>query len=232
MAAVAADRRLDPPAPRARPASNEREVLALERAPPNEALQPAECLLAPRHHEQTRRVAVEAVDDARALRRPAGRTAAAQRPRERSPRAAGPGMDDDTRWLVDDQQVLVLPGDARARQARAPPAGSGCGLEAARHESPPRRPGGGSSAGRPVDEHRSAATEPLGGRARAHRGLLREEPVEPQARGRLRYAERDQERSVEAPCRRRGLRSPASIVPSSSTTPTTMQTSARLKAGQ
>ena len=41
-----------------------------------------------------------------------------------------------------------------------------------------------------------------------------------------------QGRSVEAPCRRLGPRSPDSIVPSRRTTPLTMQRSARLKAGQ
>ena len=144
----------------------------------------------------------------------------------------GPGMDDDTGRLVDDQQVLVLPGDAQVRRLGLV-ARLGRGLGAARSESPRRRPGGGSSAGRlrrraPL-RRRRAARRPRGS---PRRRLLGEIPVESQARGRLRYAQRDQERSVEAPCRRRGLRSPASIVPSSSTTPTTMQTSARLNAGQ
>ena len=83
-----------------------------------------------------------------------------------------------------------------------------------------------------VDEHVSSGDEPLRRGAGAHGGLLGEEPIQPQPRGRLGYAKRDQERSVDAPCRRRGLRSPASIVPTRRTTPTTMQTSARLKAGQ
>ena len=176
------------PRPRARPAADEREVLALERAPADEALQLAVCLLAARDHEQTRRIAVEAVDDARPLAigrlsAPSAQSAAASVPL----RLPAPGMDDDARRLVDDEQVLVLPGE-RAPQALAPPRGSD-GHRWARNESPRRRRGGGSSAGRsrrPV--HRRRRSSRSASRARADGGLLREEPVEPQPCGGLRYA--------------------------------------------
>ena len=64
-----------------------------------------------------------------------------------------------------------------------------------------------------VNEHLSSGDEPLRGGAGTDRRLLGEEAIQPQPRGDLGYAKRDQGRSVDAPCRRRGLRSPASIVP-------------------
>jgi hypothetical protein len=228
---VAADGRLDSPATRTRPAPDERKVLAFERAPPDEALQAGEGILAAGDDEQARRIPVEAVDDARSLGRAAGCAPSAERPGERPPRMTCPGMDYDSGGLLDDEQVLVLPGDVQARRL-------GFRLRLGRSfrwlepnlltagEAVALRPGN------PVYKHFPFGDEPLRGGAGTHGGLLREEPIQPQPCGGLRYAEGNQERSVDAPCRRRGLRSPASIVPTRSTTPTTMHPSAMLKAGQ
>src|SRR4051812_48381841 len=60
----AADRRLDPPGPGARPAADERLVATLEGVLAHELLQLRVCLLAARDREQAGRVAVEPVDDA------------------------------------------------------------------------------------------------------------------------------------------------------------------------
>ena len=230
--AVAADRRLDSPTARARTAAHEREVLALERPAPDEALQAAERLLAPRDDEQARRVAVEPVHDARALLRPARRAAAAQCSRERA-RACARLRDGRRRRPACRRRAGARPPRRCARPGRLGLVGRlGLGLQAARREPPPRPPGGGSSAAPspststapPAMSRSAAAREPTS-------SCSDRIAVEPQARGRLRYVKRDQERNVEAPWRRRGLRSPASIVPSSNTTPTMMQTSAMLKAG-
>src|SRR5690242_910966 len=65
LAAVAADRRFDPPGPRARAAADERLVATLELAPPDELLQLLVGLLAAGDDQKAGRVAVEAVDDPR-----------------------------------------------------------------------------------------------------------------------------------------------------------------------
>src|SRR5215212_2720431 len=63
VAAVAADRRVDRAATRARPALHERDVLTLELAPPDELDEALERLVALRHDEQPRGAAIEAVHD-------------------------------------------------------------------------------------------------------------------------------------------------------------------------
>ena len=65
VVAVAADRRLDTPGPRARPAAHEREVRALEPALADELREPLVRLVGARDDHQPGRVAVEPVDDAR-----------------------------------------------------------------------------------------------------------------------------------------------------------------------
>ena len=136
--------------------------------------------------------------DARALGGPARCAPSAQRTGERPLRTTCPGMDDDAGGLVDDEQMLVLPGDREAcRLGFRLRLGRSCRwLEAhllAAGEPVALRPSDS------VDEHGSPGDEPFRRRTRAHGGLLREEPVQPQPRGRLGYAERDQERSVDAP---------------------------------
>ena len=82
IAAVAADRRLDPPRRRLRRAPHERRVGALELARADQLLQQLVRLLRAGDDEQAGRVAVEPVDDARAGRR---------RPRPRLRARAAPG---------------------------------------------------------------------------------------------------------------------------------------------
>ena len=77
--------------------------------------------LAARDDQEPRGVLVEPVHDAgaRQLREP--RVVREQRVLQRVVRIAGAGMHDEARRLVDDQDVLVLPGDRRARcPARRP----------------------------------------------------------------------------------------------------------------
>jgi len=109
---VTAERRLDPAASRARPAADERQVAAVEQSLADEILKPAVGLLGPGDDKESRRVAVEAVDDARPLRDvPPGDPSREERLHERPARVARRGMDDDPGRLVDDEQVLVLVGD-------------------------------------------------------------------------------------------------------------------------
>src|SRR6266545_7579604 len=63
LAAIAADRRLDPAAAGPRPADDERAVVALELAALHELLQAAMSFLRPRDDHQARGVAVEPVHD-------------------------------------------------------------------------------------------------------------------------------------------------------------------------
>ena len=113
LGAVAADRGLDRAAQGARPAAHERQIGALELVAADEPLQASVRFLRARDDEQARRVAVEAVDDARPLRVAAGGAVLQQAVHERPARVAGRRVDDDARRLVDDEQVLVLPGDAQ-----------------------------------------------------------------------------------------------------------------------
>ena len=65
---IAADRRLDPPGQARGAAVHEREVLALDLATAQHPLQRLQRLAVARHDEQARRLAVEAVHPARAVR--------------------------------------------------------------------------------------------------------------------------------------------------------------------
>ena len=67
VAAVAADRRLDPAGARSRPAADEGQVGPLELAALDQLLQPLVRLLRAGDDEQARGVAVEPVDDPRSL---------------------------------------------------------------------------------------------------------------------------------------------------------------------
>ena len=173
VVAVAADRRLDPAGTRCRDAADERGVGALERAFPDEVGEAAVRLLGARDDHQARRVAVEAVDDPGPARLSAG-DGAGEQVDERSARPARARMDDEAGRLVDDGEVLVLPGDRRQRACRLRLRGGllGCGkLDALAAFEPVAlraRP--------PVDE-RPVVDRPRGGRPRAEVGG--EEEVEP-----------------------------------------------------
>src|SRR5579884_3087859 len=112
IVAVAADRRFDRPATRARAADDEREVLPFERTPADERLQAPVRLRRPRDDEQTRGVAIEPVHDSR----PLGLLAARRVVRdeavdERAARVPGRRVHDEAGGLVDDEEVLVLVGN-------------------------------------------------------------------------------------------------------------------------
>src|SRR6185437_12274940 len=216
LAAVAADRRLDPARPRARPAADERLVAALERTLPDELLQPLERLVRAGHHEQAGRVAVEPVDDARTLLVLAAAREPDEPVHERPARVAGRRVDDDAGRLVDDEHVLVLVRDPERhvlvlqRRRRL------------RHGQLDLLPAFEPVAlGAPfaVDDHAALVQQPLGCRAGPNLGQGSEEAVEPLTGGLVRDCELQRV-------------SPSSSVTKRIATPTTMKLSARLKAGQ
>src|SRR4051794_27217569 len=224
VAAVAADRRLDPSRPRARASVHERDVRPLERAVTHELLQPCMCFLRARDHHQPRRVAVEPVHDPGPLR-VAPRDLPGQRMDKRPLRMAVTRVHDEARRLVDDEQMLVLPGDCGLR--RRCDLGDGgrrrhLDLLAAREPVALR-------ARDPVYE-RPRFDGPLRGRARAKaRG---EEPVQALA-GRFGRHLQLVHRAATSSVRRggRGERSAATSAVRRIATPTTMKLSARLNAG-
>ncbi len=84
IAAVPADRRVDPPASRARAPAHEREVAALDLARPDRRLERRVRVLRARDDEEARGVAVEPVDDPRPLRIVAARRAEREELRRRA----------------------------------------------------------------------------------------------------------------------------------------------------
>src|SRR5919106_2653514 len=195
VAAVAPDGGLDPPALRERAPADEREVLARQVARTDEPLQATVGLLRARDDEEPRRVAVEAMDDAR----PLGDVPARDRVREQAvheraaavPRA---WVDDEPGGLVDDEQVLVLVGNPELELLRLEPAlGALCELNPdalAADEPVALRPR------RAVHQHLALAHEPLRLAARVDFLEAGEKAVEALAGRRRRHGE------VEATTRR------------------------------
>src|SRR5439155_13943331 len=106
------DRGVDRAAARPGPTDDERPVAPFELPPSHERLQPPIDLVGARHDHQTGGVAVETVDGPRALPLvTAGHVVRQQTVHEGSAAVTRSGMNDDSRGLVDDQQVLVLVGD-------------------------------------------------------------------------------------------------------------------------
>ena len=120
IAAVAADRRLDPPRRRLRLAPHERRVGALELARANQLLEQLVRLLRAGDDEQAGRVAIEPVDDpGPVVVVPALGSVGEQPLDERArPRRSG-RMDDEAGGLVDDRAGARPP---RRSGCRAPPA--------------------------------------------------------------------------------------------------------------
>ena len=184
---VAADRRLDPSTPGARPAADERQVVALDLPARNQILKSLVGLVRARHDEEPGSVTVEPVDDPGPVSSPPP-----DRPDEavdeRSASVPRSRVHDDAGRLVDDQQMLVLVGDAEIDLL---------GLERLRRlrrqlhldllaalQAVALRPRAS------VHPHRAGRQQALGSRARADLRQLREEPVEAVARRLLRNAER------------------------------------------
>jgi hypothetical protein len=115
---IAADRSLDPSAPRCRPSLDEREVCPLECATANEGREELVGLFGPRNDEESRGIAVETVNDPGPAGLPAGDDPD-ERVDKRPVRTAGAWMNDETGRLVDDGDVIVLPDDLCWRPRRA-----------------------------------------------------------------------------------------------------------------
>lgn len=228
IAPVAADRSLDRSPPRTGSASDEREVLPFHTSAAHEALEPAVRILATGDDEQPGCLAIEAMDDSRALLDASCGAVGAQGSRQRRSGSTCPGVHDESGWLVDDEQMRVLPDDVQIELGLDPLFGR---RQLPGDQLPTRQP----VALRPpcaVDDDGAAVDQALRRSARADLLLGGEEAVQAQPVRLRRNADLGQSRSVEAPGRRRGARSPAISVPSSSMTPMTMNVSARLNAGQ
>jgi hypothetical protein len=236
--AVAPDRRLDPSAARARAPPHERDVLAYDLPPAEHPLEAPVDVVRAGDDQQPRRVAVQPVDDAGPLGLVAARDRVGREPMdERAARVPGRGVDDDARRLVDNEQVLVLVRDSkrdvlRLDDTRTPVRELELHLLPALEAMALRPP-------RAVDERAALADEPLGRRARADFLERREESIEPLP-GRL-LGDRDPESARRQPRWSSppvflgvasGRRSAAKSAASRIATPVTMNTSARLKAGQ
>ena len=210
------------PRPRARAATDEREVLALEPAPLHERPQALVRLLAARDDDQPGRVAVEAVDDPRPLGIAAGERPAS--PWTSVPVACpAPGWTTSAGRLVDDEQVLVLVRDPqverlglRDRRRLRRVLGELDLLPAGEPVALGPRP--------PSTEHGAGGEQPLGRRARADPDPARKRSSRSPAADSGTRRGRD--------TRRRGPRSAATRAPSRIATPITMKLSARLNAGQ
>ena len=128
------------------------------------------------------RVAVEAVDDPRPLGFLPARDRVPEEPvDERAARVASRRVDDDPGRFVDDQQVLVLEGDAQVellRLERRRPA-----LRDAHREHVARRQAVALRLRRAVDLHPALGEQALGGRPRADLLEAGEEAVQALARG-------------------------------------------------
>ena len=220
LAPVAADRRLDPPGPRARPPAHERLVAPLELPGAHELLQLRVRLLAARDDEQARRVAVEPVDDAGPLLVLPTRGQADEPVHERAA-SHGPatGWTTTPAGLSTTRMCSSSQAIRSGTSSRSSPAGHGLGhrqLELLAAFEPVRlRP--------PLAVHERGALlqQPLGRRARADLGQRGEEAIEPLARGL--GGDGDFQR---------GRVSPMSSATNRIATPTTMKLSARLNAGQ
>ena len=134
------------PAPRGGPALDQREVLAHELAPRELRLERRVDGLATARRRAGPRCRGRAGARSRPLGILAAGGAARERLGERALAVPARRVDDDARRLVDDDQVLVLPGDREAR-ASAARAGSGRGGAVAAPPRPPRRRARGASGG-------------------------------------------------------------------------------------
>jgi hypothetical protein len=99
-------------------ADDECEVVALDRAVPHERLQPPVRFLRARDDHQPGGVAVEPVHDPRPVRVAARDVVPEEAVHERPGPVAGRGVHDDSRGLVDDEEVLVLPRDPQRHVLR------------------------------------------------------------------------------------------------------------------
>jgi hypothetical protein len=111
VAAVAADRSLDPAGSRSWRAQDEREVATLDPPLANRVREPRVRLVGAGDDQQAGGIAVEPVDDPRPLGIPTGGAEGEQAVRQGRSLGGAGGMGDEAGGLVDDEQVLVLVGD-------------------------------------------------------------------------------------------------------------------------
>ena len=203
VAAVTADRRLDPAGSGTRRAQDEREVAPLDPSLANRVREPHVRVVGARDDEQPGRVAVEAVDEPRPLGVSTRRSEREQTVRERRSTVRSGGMRDEARRLVDDEQVLVLVHDVEPeldRNEHPCRRKRDLDLLAAREPMALRtRP--------PVDEHVARSHEALGERTCPNLGEVRDDRVQPPARVGVRNAKAvrcQRRRSSGRPPRTRG----------------------------
>ena len=194
IVSVAPDRRVDPASPRTGTAADEGDVTALDLPPAHELLQPLVRLVRARDNEEARSVPVEPVHDPRPVLL-AARSLPGQPVDERAARVARSGVHDDPGRLVDDEQVLVLVGNAERHVLRFDRRRRGLGrLEL---DLLPALEAMALGTQLSVDSHDTSGQEALSGRARADLGKLGQEAVEPCAGRRVRNADREcQERTA------------------------------------
>jgi len=224
---VAADRCLDATTPGARPTADEREIFTFHRAPAEQALQAAVRLLGAGNDQEAGGVAVEPMDDARPLGLRTSADATEQTLHQRAARMPRRRVNDEPSRLVDHQDVLVL-----VRESELAPFGLlciWCSRGDGDREFLARAQAVALRATPPVDEHGAGSKQPLRRGTRADFGLLSEEAVDPRAGSIARDAKTERQGARRG---RRGSRSTAIRAPSRTTTPTTMNVSARLNAGQ
>jgi hypothetical protein len=196
---VTADRRLDLPTPRARPAPNERDVVALERTAPYELLETLVRFVRARDDKEAGGVAVEPMDDSGPVLLPAPGLSD-QAVDERPGPMARARMHDDPGRLVDDEEMLVLVGDAEVDLLAL----QRLGLLRRKLELEllPTLQSVALRSSAPVYPDRAGRQQPFGCRARADLRELGEEPVEAVARRLLRNpgAERLEPAAAAAVC--------------------------------
>src|ERR671922_489407 len=196
---VAPDRRLDPSLARSWPPSDERGVRALEPVAPDEPLKALVGLVRASDDEQSRRVAVEPVDDSRAFLVSAGGAVGEDAVDQGAGRMAGRRVDDDAGRLVDDQQLVVFVRDPEldllGRELRS---GFGRFVFDLLPTSEP------TALGRrlAVNRHTAGLEQPFRGCAGSDLRQVGEEPVEPQPGRAVRNGDSSQERGGAAPGRR------------------------------
>ena len=207
VAAVTADRRLDPAGTRPGLPEDEREVPPLDAPLADRLRQPRVRLVRARDDEEARCVAVESVDDPRSLGVAAGRTEREKPVRESRPIVLARWMHDEPGRLVDDEEVLVVVHHGETELDRPEL------LRRGQLDSDILATGQSMALelGAPVHENRPGDNEALGEDPRADLRPVGEDGIEPPTRVRVRNAKAarcQRRRSCGRPPRTRGTEGP------------------------
>src|SRR5829696_4352611 len=203
IAAVAADRRLDPASSRAGSTADERRVGPVEAVGLDELLQILEGPVGPGDDEEARGVADEPVDDARPLLVSTRGSVGEDAVDEGSAPMAGRRVDDDPSGLVHDEEMLVLVRDPELDFLRHK---LRLGLGRLELNVLPALKPTALRRLRSVHDHAATVEEALGCRTRADLGQVGEEAVEPKPGRRVRNGDSSQERACAAPGLRGAVR--------------------------